>query len=149
MTLYTKDELLSIGFIPEKGENSIRLHDKLINASITFIVPEGHHSGASTFILESWRQTFLLNNLYHCEYGPAILYEDGDCMYCINGVLHRYEGPARNVGSAESSYRIQDYFIRGKHISTDEYLSWIKNHDMDIDNLSDNDKTLIDIRWAQ
>lgn len=60
---------------------------------------------------------------YHCLDGPAIVYENGDESYYVNGALHRLEGPAVNW------FHNPEWFINGKLInvnSQEEFERYLK-----------------------
>lgn len=89
---------------------------------------------------------------YHREDGPAYKFVDSHSVsinYIQLGKRHRYDGPAHYSISKNTRKKSEGmWFIRGIRIEGDEYLTWLADSDMDINNLSDNDKILIDLKWG-
>lgn len=82
----------------------------------------------------------------HRENGnPSCVYNTGETEYFFNGKLHRYNGYCS--ASLQNVYG-STYFIHGNEVDAKQYLSWVEEQGMDVNNLSDNDKTLIDIKWG-
>ena len=61
------------------------------------------------------------NGRLHCPTGPAAIYrigESGECReYCIHGVPHRSDGPAKVYGHT----RKKEYWYEGRRISPEFY----------------------------
>lgn len=75
--------------------------------------------------------------------GPArFMKESSASLWYYHGMLHRYDGPAHY-----SEY-CDFWYIKGIFVIGSDYLGWIEDHGMDINNLSENDKILIDMRWT-
>lgn len=83
---------------------------------------------------------------WHREDGPAFWCEDGHEEYWIIDERHRYEGPAVVYG--RDVITKNEYWIRNNEIDGEQYLSWIKENGIDLKNLSDNDKIMIDMKWG-
>lgn len=56
---------------------------------------------------------------------------------------HRYDGPACLIFDEE-----EQWWIRGKNVDEVEYKKWLDESDMDMYNLSNEDKLLIDLKWG-
>ena len=85
---------------------------------------------------------FNKSDQYHNEHGPAIIWKNGDTEWRINSKLHRLDGPAYLCYNGEKYWFINDYNV------TDKITTWAKDNDIDLDNLTDVDKTLIKLVWA-
>jgi len=85
-----------------------------------------------------WR----LNGVLHREDGPAIIWNNGDTEWFSHGKHHRLDGPAVKYGNWATSWFINDYEV------TEEITQWAKENDIDLDNLTEVDKALIKIVWA-
>ena len=83
-----------------------------------------------------------LNGQYHREDGPAIEYSDGSKVWYLNGRFHRVGGPAiiRKNGETE-------WWINGNRV-THEITKWAEENDIALDNLTEVDKALIKLVWA-
>ena len=108
---------------------------------------------------------WILNGYYHREDGPAVEYYDGAKYWYINGLLHRKDGPAIEHYDGEKRwYKNGDlhrldgpavilddgshtWFINGYNVST-QIRKWAKENNIDLNNLTDVDKALIKIVWA-
>lgn len=53
---------------------------------------------------------------YHCEDGPAIIYDNGTKKWLRHGKLHREDGPAIEWGTGSSAY-----FLNGEEYSKDDW----------------------------
>jgi hypothetical protein len=73
----------------------------------------------------------------HREDGPAVIHPDGYQAWCLNNKLHREDGPAI-IYSDGSKY----WYINGKHI-TKEVNDWAKERNIDLNNMSDEDKFIL------
>ena len=83
-----------------------------------------------------------LNGRLHREDGPAIEYTNGESHWVVHSKSHRLDGPAVILANGETKWFINDYNV------TDKINKWAKENDIDLDNLSDVDKALIKIVWA-
>lgn len=63
--------------------------------------------------------------------------------YCKNGYLHRLDGP-----STIWSDGIEDYHIMGMYID-ERFIVWMKERNMDLTNLSEEDKMIIYLEWPE
>ena len=82
------------------------------------------------------------DGLYHREDGPAIEYKDGTKIWFFHDEYHRLDGPAWIHDNGDTDWYINDYYV------TSEITEWAKTHSIDLDNLTDVDKALIKIVWA-
>lgn len=82
---------------------------------------------------------YYFKNILGGEYNS--LYEEWRCM----NLLHRYDGPA----ITDSSYGVTEHmwWVHGSQVNKQEYLTWINEMGMDIENLNPEDKVLIDLKW--
>ena len=87
---------------------------------------------------KSWR----LNGMFHREDGPAIEYYHGPKIWFKYGDYHRLDGPA--IIRWDGSFL---WFINDNDV-TDEITNWAKDNDIDLDNLTNVDKVLIKLVWA-
>ena len=91
----------------------------------------------STYIV--WKTS---NGVIHNEHGPALVYHDGSCIqYFFNGKLHRLDGPTSII------YEIPQWFING-YLVTHPIYKWAREMDIDIENLTEEDRCLIQIKWG-
>ena len=106
-----------------------------------------------------------LNGLYHREDGPAIEFVDGDKQWYCNGKPHREVGPAIEYANGTKKWLVNNklhrldgpaiewndgshtWFINGYNVST-QIRKWAKENNIDLNNLTDVDKALIKIVWA-
>ena len=85
---------------------------------------------------------WFINGIRHREDGPAVEFLDGENHWYFNGKVHRLNGPALELFNG-----IKIWYINGFHV-TDEITQWAKDNDIDLDNLAEEDKTLIKIVWG-
>ena len=85
---------------------------------------------------------WFIDNKRHCEDGPAVEYSDGEKQWYLNDKLHRLDGPA-----VEYSDGTKLWWINGNHIDK-EITKWANENDIDLGNLSVDDKLLIKLTWA-
>ena len=83
-----------------------------------------------------------INDILHREDGPAIITQDGYSFWYNHGVPHRLDGPAKIYSDGTKLWFINNIPIN------DEIYPWAKNNDIDLDNLTDVDKVLIKLTWA-
>ena len=55
----------------------------------------------------------------HNDYGPATIYDTGAKAWCIDGLLHRLDGPAMQCYTNDHKY-----FVNGVQYSEIEYNFW-------------------------
>ena len=78
----------------------------------------------------------------HRENGPAVIYTDGRKEWYINDKLHRLNGPA--IVSSDGVHR---WWINGLYVGM-VLIPWTKENNIDLENLTEVDKALIKITWA-
>lgn len=71
--------------------------------------------------------------------GPAIIYDDGNLLWCVNGENHRLDGPAWVSPSGDQSWYLDDHYMSKEEWAQDprviayhsqtqeEAESWLKN----------------------
>jgi len=67
------------------------------------------------------------NDLYHCEDGPAVIWNDGMIEYYIHGIRHRENGPAIRHSNGRVVYR-----LNGKIIPAEDIERWINENNISI-----------------
>jgi mRNA degradation ribonuclease J1/J2 len=87
----------------------------------------------------SGRQEWLLNGKHHREDGPAIIFPDGHQHWFLHGKYHREDGPAVIWPNGT-----QKWYINDKDI-TQEVNEWAKERNIDLNNMSDEDKMVLKI----
>jgi hypothetical protein len=85
------------------------------------------------------------NGLYHCEDGPAFFGEMTTRWY-MNGKMHRLDGPAI-VWNEEYDRNFDQWWINGLEV-TDEIYEWASERDIDLNNLTEEDKIVIALEWS-
>ncbi len=75
----------------------------------------------------------------HREDGPAVIWPDGTQRWYKDGKLHREDGPA-----VIYSYGTKEWYLNGKNV-TDDIIIWAKDRNIDLNNLSDDDKIILKI----
>ena len=85
---------------------------------------------------------WIKDGVEHREDGPAIEYKNGEKHWFINGERHRLDGPACVYPDMVSSWHINGHRV------TAQITKWATDNDIDLDNLSEDDKLLIKIGWA-
>ena len=93
---------------------------------------------------EDGNKYWCLNGKLHREDGPAIIRINGIKEYFIHNKRHRLDDPAWI--SSVSSFR-NEWFINGKLV-TDEIIKWATENNIDLDNLTDVDIALIKISFT-
>jgi hypothetical protein len=86
-------------------------------------------------------QFWMDNGTFHREDGPAKVYRDGDTEWWRNGKRHRIDGPAliwRGIAS---------WWINNRNV-TKELRKWAADRNIDLDNLTDEDKCVIIVEWT-
>jgi len=78
----------------------------------------------------------------HREDGPAIENPDGHKQWWVDGKCHRLDGPAVEFADGRKFWCVNDHYI------TDEITKWAKENEINIDNLSEDDKLMIKLVWA-
>jgi hypothetical protein len=82
-------------------------------------------------------QVWYLNGNIHREDGPAVIHPNGTQVWLLNGNIHREDGPAFIDPNGT-----QCWFLNGKEI-TDEVNDWAKERNIDLNNLSHNDRIIL------
>ncbi len=75
----------------------------------------------------------------HGEDGPAYIHPDGTQRWYKDGELHREDGPAVIYPDGT-----QIWYINNKDI-TDDITIWAKDRNIDLNNMSDDDKIILKI----
>ena len=101
-----------------------------------------HRQDGPAVEMKNGSRFWYINGKRHREDGPAAEYYHGDKEWYINGKLHRLDGPA-NV--SHSGYK--EWWINGSKL-TDEIQSWAEENNIDLDNLTHEDKALIKLVWT-
>ena len=101
-----------------------------------------HREDGPAIICPDGRQSFYINGKLHREDGPAMIFPNGEQHWCIDGKRHREDGPAIIYPYGE-----QSWYING-HDITDEIQKWAKDRDIDLENLSEMDKMIIQLEWG-
>jgi len=100
-------------------------------------------------VTEKGTQIWRTNGRVHREDGPAVVYKSGSWRWYINGKLHRLDGPALNGHGVEgNSITIRLRWCINNHDVTDKITKWAIENNIDLDNLTEVDKALIKIVWA-
>ena len=87
-------------------------------------------------------QSWFFEGKLHREDGPAIISSHGYKEWFNNGKLHRLDGPAFIHDDGDKAW-----FINDSHVTV-IITDWANENDIDLDNLSEVDKALIKIVWA-
>ena len=85
---------------------------------------------------------WFLNGIYHREDGPAIEYLDGTKVWFKCGATHRLDGPAIIYHDGRVNWCVNGYSIM------DRIENWAHENDIDLNNLTEVDKALIKLVWA-
>lgn len=95
-----------------------------------------------TVCFETESGTYYLNSddRFHNTDGPAII-SDGYAEYWVDGKLHRLDGPAVIYEDGKTRW-----FINGDEL-TEEITHWAKDMNIDLDNLTDEDKVLLVMKF--
>ena len=119
-----------------------------------------HREDGPAVIYPNGDKFWCINDQYHREDGPAIIYENGTQIWWINGKLNREDGPAiiyfdgpkewwvngkrhRLDGPAIDTY----WYIHDNDV-TKQITKWAKERDIDLNNLTDEDKMIIQLEWG-
>lgn len=91
--------------------------------------------------------------IWHRVGGAAYKYKDNkfiSIIYYQNDQYHRYDGPASiDIDRFPKKHTTHtSWYIRGQRVDEYHYRLWLIEMGMDINNLSDNDKVLIDLKWG-
>lgn len=83
------------------------------------------------------------NKKYHRLDGPAIKNTAGSGMWYCEGNLHRLDGPAIVWSNGKGI----SWYINGWEVTT-EIREWANELGIDLENLSEDEKLLIVIKWS-
>ena len=83
---------------------------------------------------DEYGEYWYLNDMYHREDGPAIIYAYGSQLWWINNKLHREDGPAV-IHSDGTKF----WWVNDKNITT-EVNKWFNDYNLTYDTLTDEEK---------
>jgi len=66
-------------------------------------------------------------NKLHREDGPAVIWDDGQIEWYIDGKLHKLDGPAVHFKNGGKGY-----YISGKRLDEEEVETWIKENNINL-----------------
>jgi len=89
-----------------------------------------------------WYRNDKFLGVVHREDGPAFEYNNGYKEWWVHGNRHRLDGPAIETANGKKFWFINNYNV------TLEISKWAKENKIDLDNLSEDDKLLIKLVWA-
>lgn len=89
----------------------------------------------SYYILEAW----YLDGRLHRDNGPAVRDNNME-IYYKHGICHRSFGPAF------IRYGLESWVFYDQNV-TDELLKWAEDNGIELDNLSEEDKSLMKMKW--
>lgn len=72
------------------------------------------------------------------SYAIDQFFKDEDCT-----IRHRFDGPAIIWSNGEV-----DYYINGNFCNHDAYCNWLKEMKIDLNDLSEHDKSIIMMTWG-
>lgn len=122
-----------------------------------------HHNGV--YHRSDGTMLWFKDNLIHNENGPAVIYKNGDVQWVQNNIVHRIGGPAietktsftwyrwgkfhRLCGPAADNYLLNNasWYINDVRISSQNYKNFLMLHDLDIDNLTEEDELFIELSY--
>jgi hypothetical protein len=75
---------------------------------------------------------YCLNDIYHREDGPAIIYYDGEMRWYIKGILHRTDGPAIIYTSGHQSWFLNGCKYKNQtewfqHLTSEQQYNYLWN----------------------
>ena len=89
-----------------------------------------------------WYRNDKFLGVVHREDGPAVEYHNGYKEWWVHGNKHRLNGPSIEIPNGKKFWFINNHNV------TYEITTWAKENDIDLDNLTDVDKALIKLVWA-
>ncbi len=98
-----------------------------------------HREDEPAIIYPSGTKFWFINDKRHRKDGPAFINSDGTQMWYKDGEFHREDGPAIVYPSGR-----QYWYKDGKNV-TDDIINWAKDRDIDLNNMSDDDKIILKI----
>ena len=90
---------------------------------------------------DSGTKRWFQNGKFHRLDGPAVEYTNGTFAWFKCGKIHRLDGPAVLWDNGDTNWFINNYDV------TKEITKWAKENDIDLENLTEVDKTLIKLTW--
>ena len=91
------------------------------------------------------------NSVIYTDEGKVIIDTSNEYVYVTNidnPRTTRFDGPVYIWNKKDQNGKcIVEWWINGHHVTT-KIIQWAKENDIDLDNLSDVDKALIKIVWA-
>jgi hypothetical protein len=100
---------------------------------------EFHREDGPAYIHPSGTQNWYKDGKLHREDGPAYIHPDGYQIWWKNGKLHREDGPAYINPDGTQYWYINDNNI------TNDITIWAKDRDIDLNNMTDDDKIILKI----
>jgi len=100
-----------------------------------------HREDGPAMEFVSGTKKWYINGLIHRENGPAVEQNDGISEWYKQGKRHRIDGPAW-ISPISSEWWINDFEI------TFKIRQWAKDNNIDLNNLSEVDKLMIKLTWA-
>jgi len=85
---------------------------------------------------------WLINGKHHRLDGAAIIWGDGSKEWLTYGYRHRLDGPAIIRWDKTTKWYMNGYDV------TKQITNWAKENNIDLDNLTEVDKALIKLTWA-
>jgi hypothetical protein len=103
------------------------------------MMDENNNVSSSHIIYPNGTHFWYKDGKIHREDGPAYISKSGNQAWYKDGKVHREDGPAY-IDSDGSQY----WYINNKDI-TDDITNWAKDRNIDLNNLSDDDKMVLKI----
>ena len=101
-----------------------------------------HREDGPAIELVGGTKKWYINDKCHRIDNPAIEWCDGAKSWYLNDKRHRLDGPAYLCYNGEKYWFINECNV------TDEITKWAIHNNIDLDNLTDVDKLLIKLTWA-
>jgi hypothetical protein len=98
-----------------------------------------HREDGPAIIYPFGSQRWYINGNIHREDGPAYISPNGNQIWYKDGNIHREDGPAYILPNGYQSWWLNDKDI------TNDITNWAKDRNIDLNNLSDNDKMVLKI----
>ena len=98
--------------------------------------------GGGFYVYQKYVEFYDMNDNTHRLDGPATIYSNGALSWSKNNGYHRLDGPATIDSEGKTKW-----WINGNDITTN-IKSWANDQDIDLNNLSDDDKVLIKLTWG-
>ena len=97
-----------------------------------------HREDGPAYISPLGTQIWYKHDKFHREDGPALIRENGETEWYFENKRHRLDGPA-----------ITTYWYIHDNDVTIEITKWAKERDIDLNNLTEEDKMAIKFEWGQ